>query len=125
MFYKYITEYLIPKNQAISEMQEDLPKLESLLDEIIPGTQEQQLHGQILGVNQGLKTDDFGEQNWIRKIENFVNQRYLKSGLEKAEEFNFINFLSDEKYRQKQIDLYESVKSNINILKSITNVNHF
>lgn len=125
VFYKYITEYLIPKNQAISEMQEDIPKLESLLDEIIPGTQEQQLHGQILGVNQGLKTDDFGEQNWIRKIENFVNQRYLKSGLEKAEEFNFINFLSDEKYRQKQIDLYESVKSNINILKSITNVNHF
>ena len=125
VFYKYITEYLIPKNLAIQDMGDDIPKLESLLDEIIPGTQEQQLHGQILGVNQGLKTDDFGEQNWIRKIENFVNQRYLKAKLENAEEFNFIKFLTDEKYRQKQIALYESVKSNINILKSVTNVDHF
>lgn len=125
IFYKYLVEYVVPKNKIISSMRDQIPLLEQILDNVIPGTQEQQMNGQILGINQGLNTDDFGEQNWIRKIENFVNQRYIKSKLKDAEEFNFIEFLTDDKVRARQIATYEKVKSNINILKNITNIPNF
>lgn len=134
VFYKYLTEFFLPKERevrALNPSNDDVVNIQNLLDNVLPAMKEQQIDGQILGINQGLKTDDFGEQNWIRKLENFVNQRYMKSKIqvEKKDipdfEFNLIRFLSDETYRQKQIGWYEQVKSSINILKNITNVEHF
>lgn len=134
VYYKYLTEYFLPKEQEIKTLApsaKDIQNIQALLDNVLPAMKEQQINGQILGINQGLKTDDFGEQNWVRKLENFINQRYMQSKIqvEKKDvpdfEFNLIRFLSDEKYRQKHIQWYESVKSTVNILKNITSVDHF
>lgn len=138
VFYKYLTEYLLPKEEELRALhagsgpkQQEISNIEDLLTKVLPAMKEQQINGQILGINQGLKTDDYGEQNWVRKLENFVNQRYIQSNLrvdqkdQKDFEFNLIRFLSDKNYRAKQIEFYEKVKSSINILKNITSVDHF
>lgn len=125
-FYQYVKNYLIPKNGKTGILsEEDRKTLKSLLENVIPAMKEQQLNGQILGVNQGVKTQDYDEFNWIRKIDNFVNQRYVKFKLPNAEPFTLLTFLTDEEYQKRQIDQYEKVKSTSNILKSVMKTPHF
>ena len=128
--YRYVKDYLIPKNNKLKGIltPESKQRLTDILDKVLPAMQEQQIHGQLLGLNKGIPTDDYGEQNFIRKIEVFVNKRYYDADKTTGfdpEQFDFIKFLSDEIYRNKQIKLYEHVKSSINILKSITSVPHY
>lgn len=132
--YRYVKDYLIPKNQKIQNIltEERRRRLEDILTNVLPAMQEQQIHGQLLGVNKGLLTDDYGEVNFIRKVENFINRRYRTLQDDTVEAFDFIRFLSDKPdrngkyvYRDQQIANYEKVKSTINILKSILSVPHY
>ena len=120
-FYRYVKQILIPKNNKLAGISdEEKNKIKTLLDSVIPAMKEQQIHGQILGVNQGIKTKSYEEWNWIRKVENFINQRYLQSDqLENPIEFSLLLFLTDKEYQDKQIKQYEKVKSTVNILRSI------
>jgi len=66
VFYKYLTEFFLPKERevrALNPSNDDVVNIQNLLDNVLPAMKEQQIDGQILGINQGLKTDDFGEQN--------------------------------------------------------------
>lgn len=136
-YYKYLHEYLIPKNQAMSEVvkkdksreekDRDVTKLKLLKERVLPALKEQRMLAKILGINQGLETKDFDEYKWIRDIESFINQRYIDNNItgDPDLEFNLMRFLNDEAYRKKQIDFYDKVKSTYNILEVITTVPHF
>ena len=136
-YYKYLHEYLIPKNQAMSdvikrdskkiETERDVTKLKILKERVLPALKEQRMLAKILGINQGLETKDFDEYKWIRDIESFINQRYIDNNIagDSDLEFNLMSFLNDEVYRNKQIEFYDKVKSTYNILEVITTVPHF
>lgn len=131
-YYKYLHEYVIPKNQAIlgideNERDSEIKQLGRLKTDILPALKEQRILAKILGINQGLQTQDFDEYKWIRDIEAFINERYMNSTLEADPdlEFNLIRFLEDEEYRNKQIEFYENVKSTYNVLDIIMSVPHF
>jgi hypothetical protein len=130
--YKYLSDYVIPKNKALAILKakaeesgkpNPIKVLENLADNILPGVEEQRIHGQILGINQGLKTNDYEEFKWIYNIEKFINGRYFANNM--PTDFSMIRFIMDEAYRAEQIDNYEKCKTSVNILKCITNVNHF
>lgn len=132
--YKYLSEYVIPKNQRLAELinrhkehpnttEDPEELLNNFADKILPGVAEQRLHGQILGINQGLDTNDYKEFKWIYNIERFINSRYVATN--EAPDFDMLQFISDESYRETQIKKYENVKSSVNLLKSITSVEHF
>ena len=70
----------------------------SQLLEVLPACEEQQFLGRMLGVNKGLRTDDFEEYKWIRSFEVFVNKRLQKTDID--EPFDFLLFVSDEEYRK-------------------------
>ena len=127
-YYKYLHEYVIPKNQALSEVtSEDLKKLTVLKEGILPALKEQRMLAKILGINQGINTQDFDEYKWIRDIEAFINERYINGNVDGDAqlEFNFMNFITDKAYRDKQIGYYEQVKSTYNILEIVSKSNHF
>lgn len=121
-YYQYVVTYLIPKNQAISGL--DTSNLKVLQNKILPALEEQRMLAHILGINKGLKTNDFEEYKWIRDIESFVNERYINSG-KPHKEFNMMQFIEDEAYRNQQIEDYESVKSTYNILDVVYRTKHF
>lgn len=96
-------------------------KLGQLLS-VLPACEEQQFLGRMLGVNKGLKTDDYEEYSWIRSFEIFVNKR-LKNVAD--EPFDFLLFVSDEAYRDKFVELYEGVKALYNPLRIVSMAQHF
>ena len=129
-YYKYLHEWFIPMNEARSDIsKDDFDNLELLSSRILPALKEQRILAKILGINQGLRTQDFEEYKWIRDIEAFVNERYIdavnSNSKYEFEEFNLIKFLSDDVYRDKQIKMYEQVKSTYNILDIITKTPQF
>lgn len=123
-YYNYVTNYLVPKNQAIGD--KDTGFLTKLRENIVPALEEQRMLAKILGINQGLNTQDFDEYKWIRDIESFINERYINYTKEQiSEEFNLIRFLSDKEYQKRHIEYYEKVKSTYNILAVVSNTPHF
>lgn len=85
------------------------------------GAEELKLLGQILGLNQGIKTDNFGYLQQIHNIENLIVD---KTG-DPTDRINFLQFINDPEYRQKCIERYENVKTAFNILDVIASVPHF
>ena len=79
----------------------------------------------MLGVNQGINTNlnDFYAK--LRRVENFINQKIKDRKLDVDENFDIINFLKSDSYKEKWIDKYESIKSVFNILKIIDSVPNF
>lgn len=131
-FYKYFQDYVIPKNERLQALRDKAAKekqpdpeaiLINLVDNILPGIAEQRIHGQILSINQGLNTSDYDEFRWMYNVERFINTRYFNG--EEACDFDMVRFIKDATYRQEQIKKYERFKSSVNILKCITNVEHF
>lgn len=107
-------------------------QLQSVYKNVLPSMQEQQILGAMLGVNQGLRTNDYDQYSFIHRVEDFVNRRYNdyikendtnnQSGLRK---FDLMGFLNDPRVRKMQIAQYEKVKSSYNILDVISKVPHF
>lgn len=131
--HRYMTMYLLPKNEELEGI-ENLDNLVTLRDKIIPGLKEQRMMSKILGVNQGLNTKDFDEYKWVRDVEAFVNERYINSNLSELEieQFDLVRFLLDDTvdengktYKDRQIELYDKVKTTYNILAVATGAEQF
>lgn len=106
-----------------------IKKLDYLLNQIMPATEEQKTLGSMLGANQGLKTNDYDLYSFESKISTFINKRYNEYNAahkeDKLDSFNLMDFINNDHERQKQIRQYEKVKSKINILDTISSVPHF
>lgn len=114
-------ELVIDRNEELSEIENvelELKKLETIADNIVPAMKEMELMGSMLGINQGMRTDNYAKFSYIQRIEGFIKERTNKP-------FSLMEFLSNKVYRQEFIDEYEKVKSTYNILDVITKVPHF
>lgn len=92
--------------------------LRKINTEIIPATKEMEVLGAMLGVNQGLKTNDYDQYSFVNRIESFISEKI-------SSPFNLMQFISDQVYRENMIKKYDSVKSTYNILDIISTVPHF
>ena len=97
--------------------EQSLALLNMIRYEVLPATEEQQILGAQLGVNQGLKTNNYDQFSFIRRIENFYKNRGV--------DLNLIEFLTNDSYRNQKIQQYDELKSTNNPLKIISTVPHF
>lgn len=143
----YFQEVLLRNKILANTSKEQIENLSMILNSILPAMEEMELLGAMLGVNQGLRTNDYDMYSFIKRIENFVNNRitaqYLRHKAEiqrenkklpitqqkklpeRPELFNLMRFLNDSVYQENMIRDYDSVKSTHNILDIITKVPHF
>ena len=112
-----------PRYQKFGDVATQKNKLELILTQVLPKTEEQRIFGSMLGINQGLRTSAYDMHRLIRSIENFVNGRFNEKRINKT--FELMTFLSDEANREEMIAEYEKVKSSFNILDAITKIPHF
>ena len=128
----YFREYVVPKNEAFvnarangDDLDGALEKLTQFYTNVLPAVEEQTILGAMLGVNQGIKTNlnDFYAK--LRRVETFINQKIKDSDLDIDENFDIINFLKSDSYKEKWINIYEGIKSVFNILKIIDSVPNF
>lgn len=122
---RYFEEYCVPKYQLMSG-DTDINWLKSLKNDILPACEEMSMYAKWLGVNKGVKTDDYEEYHWIQQFTAFINKRYIKA--DKANEFkpfDFLTFIKDSEYRKEQIAQYEQVKSTQNLLAMVSDADHF
>lgn len=123
-FLEYVRERNIELDKFTPEQkQEQRGYLEIIADKIVPAMKEMEMLGGMLGVNQGMRTDDYEKFSYVQRVERFVNDRLkaIKSPLK----FNLMLFLSDSIYQKDLIGEYEKVKTTYNILDVITKVPHF
>lgn len=119
-----------PEYERYGNAEVQLNQLALILDNVIPKTEEQRIYGQMLGINQGIKTDAYEVYSLVRRIENFINKRIGTNVTDesgKIIQFNLYEFLkpNNNSYKAKWINAYDSVKSSFNILRAITSVPHF
>ena len=144
-------------NQAIDALKEYIKQVDIVkndqntyrsLQTLSEGGEEFRVLGQILGLNQGLKTKPeetiqkvFDIQNAInvrrQSISNKINRIDTLKALLNNEElpntkpgktlemFDLVRFCFDEDYKQEQILNYDKVKHSINILDCASTVPHF
>lgn len=116
-----------------------------ILNEILPGVEEQGILGALCGLNQGLRTKTFDKIKFIQRIENYVNkqiQAALKQSKKETDKhakirlkvteilgeeitFDLFNFASNDVYQKKMIDVMGYMKHTDNVLEIITTVPHF
>ena len=129
-------ERVLDRNVFIRYMAENSPTydkqmrdIENLSNTILPAIDEMNKLGRMLGINQGIETDDYDKYSYVKGIENFINRKYddyMKIHKNKnLTPFNLNLFLSNENERQTQIANYDLVKQTYNILDIITKVPHF
>ena len=101
--------------------------LRMMVDEILPGVEEQQILGALAGINTGLKTKSYEKRKWVQRIENYVNDLfpYDKKTKENEIPFSFKTFMEDFNYRQYWINKLNGKKVSDNVLEVITNVPHY
>ena len=92
--------------------------IELILNTFVPATEEQQILGAMLGINQGLPNSAYEQYSYIKRIENFVTKRI-------GEDFDLMRFIKDSEYAEEMRRNYEDKKSFINILDVIKTVPHF
>ena len=113
------------------DAQHQLANLKIVKDYIVPKTEEQRIFGQMLGINQGIRTDPYSIYSLVRRIENHINSRMHKnkSSLGEFTPFKLYDFLnpdpSYDDYRAQWIENYDKIKSSFNILYAIRRVPHF
>lgn len=122
---------ILPEYASYGNAETQLNNLRLIKDNVIPKTEEQRIFGQMLGINQGMRTDSYSLYAMMRRIENHINKRideFNKSGQGKVNgEFNLLEFLNPDNsdYREIWKNNYDYVKSSFNILRAITSVPHF
>ena len=103
-------------------LDDGIKKLKIVKNSFLDAAEEQTILGQLLGVNQGLKTSGFKQFNLCYNTEVFINKRL---GLSGENSFSLLRFLRDDEYAEKMINDYESKKASTNILRVIKGVPHF
>lgn len=101
--YNYLQFFLIPKNKQVDQLSvADLESLETFYNSTLPAVEEQTILGNILSVNQGIKTKLEEFMGVLRKIENFINSRLEDLDAEDLQRFNIIDFLNgDDSYKEE------------------------
>lgn len=99
-----------------------IANLRIIKDKILPAMKEMEILGAMLGVNQGLRTNDYDQYAFIKRVEDFIRDRFEKTNFQN---FNLMRFLTDQQYQDLAIQTYDKVKSTYNILSIITTVPHF
>ena len=136
--YRYVQEYVIPKNHRL-KMATDLGEnIEDILDKLVAihdGAAEMSILGQVLAINQGMKANDYNEYNFIAKFNSSINRRYITKFEEDKKTnsdlendyvaFDFLRFIRDADYRESQIKQYDKVKNTFNVLDVIAKSPHF
>lgn len=123
----------------------DDARIKMILEEIIPGVEEQGILGALCGLNQGLRTRSFDKIKFTQRIENYFN-RILSDALKVSRKetaqhadirlkvseilggdiiFDLFKFATDNDYQQKMVSAMEYLYHTDNILKIITTVPHF
>lgn len=127
--YRYVKNYLIPKNKALRKLGPNVNAQYARLKSVLKAIKEQQMLGALCGINQGMDTGDYEEYNNVRKVEIYVNRKYNEylqnHPNADIKQFDFIRFLSDDAYRNEQIKNYEFVADTYNILDMITSIPHY
>lgn len=85
------------------------------------GAEEYKKLGQILGINQGIKTDVPG---YIQQLRNIKDLIYNETG-EIEDKIDLEKFVFDSAYRENCIKRYDQFKTAFNILDVISQVPHF
>ena len=106
----------------IGNYNKQLNNLRKIKEVFIPATEEQNILGRMLGINQGLRTSGYQQYSLIFSIESFINKRL---NLDKNNGFSVIEFIKNKDYQNKFIQEYSKHKSFINILDVISKVPHF
>lgn len=129
--YRYAIQYFIPKTElwnALTPEDKAKAKLDfkKLSTEILYSAKEMRILGALGSINQGVRTKDFDEYNFIKNIEKFINNAYINRGDgEITETFDFMRFLTNTEYRNRHIDNYDKVKSSVNVLRAIDKAANF
>lgn len=120
---RYTRKFLKQRAKVLSDNLDQFGKFKRIVDKVLPITEEQNIAGMELGVNQGMPTNEFDFYNKLYRIENFVNKAYSNNNLE--QDFDVISFIEDDAYREYHIQKYESIKNAINPLAVISKVPNF
>ena len=91
------------------------------IKELSEGAAEQRVLGQILSINQGIKTSSDKLLTQINNIERCVYDKTENEG----DIIDLIQFVSNKKYRDECIQKYEEVKHSFNILDAVSVVPHY
>lgn len=115
-------------NQLIDTVEEYVINLSNIdyniledLKTVAEGAEELRILGQILSLNQGIKTDPEGLVTQINLIERAIYNITKNTN----DIIDIKKFVQDEAYRNSKIEAYEKIKHSFNILEAVSTVPHF
>lgn len=120
---RYSQKFLSERANILEENFDKFIPFDTIVNKVMPITEELSICGMELGVNQGIPTNEFDFYNKLMRIENFINKAYLDNDLKN--DFDIIKFIEDKNYRETHIDKYESIKFALNPLAVISKVPNF
>lgn len=123
--YRYVSKYLLPKNEMLVKLNLGYDELKNYHDEILPMVKEQKIIGLILGINQGIKTGEWEFYSRLKQVQNYVNGLFSIEEHEEYGYFNIITFLTNEEYQNIWIALMDKKTFRTNPLKLVRNTPHF
>lgn len=134
LFSRYIDELKNRRDELNTLTEKDLHNMEVLLD-LKERSDELTRLGRFGSLNQGIKTKLVDKINYINQLKSFISGKFKKfNSVNKLKpdddgylptNFDLLNFIQDEDYKQQMIDNYELAKDKFNILDIITSVPHF
>ena len=122
---RYVTGFLIPKNELVSNLNIGHSDLKHYRNEILPMVKEQKIIGLILGINQGIKTGEWEFYSRLKQVQNYVNGMFSIEKHEAIGYFDIQEFLTNAAYQKQWIDLMDSKTYRTNPLKLVRNTPHF
>lgn len=134
IFSRYIDELHNRQAELRTLTDKDLHNMKVLLD-LKEKSDELTRLGRFGSLNQGIKTKLVEKIKYINQMESFISNKfknYNKKHKLKADsagylptDFNLLEFINNEDYRNTMITAYELAKDKFNILDIITSVPHF
>lgn len=126
---RYIKMYLKPRANLFAEINaEAFNTFNDVIDNVMPGVEEQSIVGALLKINQGMQTNAYDFYAKLMRIENFINRKYLENNVEiddQPAEFDIEQFIKDQNYAKQHIELYNRIKTFVNPLAIIKAVPNF
>ena len=117
---RYTRKFLKARANLYEQNSDSFNLFANVVANVLPITEEQNIVGMELGVNQGIPTNEFDFYNKLLRIENFINKAYGDNA-----DFDIIQFIEDEDYREHHIAKYEAIKKGLNPLAIISRVPNF
>lgn len=143
-FYKWFKDS-IELNEFVSKIPKS-EKIVNVFNRVKEEAEALKVLGQILGVNQSIKSDSFDFYKYQNVLSNYINKRLSQRPVERffahdvlsekkqalvnmtrERGFNFSKFMLDENYRDKAIKAYSELTQDkeLNILEILSSSDHF